>query len=353
MTTTPISIDDLNADASIGAEAAEQQAKEGRKSYHRLDNLKWTDGQTHMVRFLNDVVSNNGAPYPAVLTISTHWVKTKAKPPAGYRGKFPPKMPAVCQNDRLFNGKLAPCYICDNYVEEDGKYEGEKVMPRKQTWGLAAMREEVKDPQTGQAGIATVKKEITVGKEGDQRTLLVPEIRLIQQSWNNFFSPLRNTVRRKGTVLDRDIWVTRTGKGMNDTKYGFEPDDEPWEIEWPIGSGQYQKMDLRNPDIMAEYYPVEIEGVTIAPNLLQLAIDQASVEYYEKFFIPLDTDGEDSDEQAAPPAPSNDADQEELDALASKVMSRYTGDEANEAEQESTPPSGSALRHRASRFQTR
>jgi len=328
MTTTQIDEDLqwMDVEGSTGAEAAEQLTKRKGSKFNRADFFTLQDGDKVLVRFLNDMNPGSG-PYIAWLTVKEHFVDTKPKP-ADFKGdNWPARMSAVCQDDRLFKGKLSPCWICQNVTDSDGK----KAFAKARIWALVAMREEVLDEKTGKnLGFRTVMKEITRTVDDKEITEVVPDIRWVKQGRKNFFGILQGTAMRRQTVLDRDYWIQRSGKERDDTEYRFAPED-PYAIEWPVGSGQQASLDLRIPEIMEEYYPK-----ALVPDLLRMAAENASPEHYERFFIPTDDDDKSAN---AVSAPSNDVTAEQHAAIREKVFEKYVNKDSEDAAAEPKPES--------------
>jgi hypothetical protein len=154
------------------------------------------------------------------------------------------------------------------------------------------------------------------------KVLQVPKIIIVNMGWKNFFGLLSGMAGRWGTVLDRDLRITRHGKGQNDTEYEISPGD-PYDINF---DGQVQRFDLRNEAMMKHFFPN-------LPNLQRIVAEKASKAYFEKFFLGTPggaTDGGDTSSAPAanaPAAPNGDApkqDEAAMAAMRQRVMGHTT-----------------------------
>jgi hypothetical protein len=146
---------------------------------------------------------------------------------------------------------------------------------------------------------------------------------VVNQAWKNFFGILAGMAGRWGTVLDRDLWITRSGKDTG-TTYKISP-GEPLDIDWSVldadgnltGEVVVRRFDLREPDLMRHYFPE-------LPDLRILVADQASDRHYERFFVGAqDTSsarGADSGPASRPASPSTEVDPARKAAMRDRIM---------------------------------
>lgn len=297
-----------------GADAAQEAAKFSGGNWQRTNWFSIEDGEAITLRFLTD--------HDQWITVDQHNnIKTKGAP-ADFKGdKWPERMYGVCRRDPAFS--FGECYICDFLV--DGKAVKK---PSARQWALACIREEVlgdgseemggPEKKGQRIGFKDATRTVTRRKEGSKdETEEVEEkaIVVVNQGWKNFFSTLQGYAGMNGTVLDRDYYIKRSGKGT-DTTYAIMP--------FPPVEG----FDVRNPDVRKRYESDLDLGAVVT--------DKASDEFYARFFDPRVTASSEgkveSTGQAAEVAkPSNDVDEEEkLAAMAARVTGYASGD--------STPP---------------
>jgi hypothetical protein len=112
-------------------------------------------------------------------------------------------------------------------------------------------------------------------KEGKPtgKTVKRPEIVVINQSQQNFFGAVEANALSYGSACDRDYKVTREGSEL-DTTYSIVAMDP---IIEELESGKRRKWSLANAAVKAEY-------LKHAPDLEEVITDQASDEYFARFF---------------------------------------------------------------------
>lgn len=287
-------VDEFDFSGATGAEAAREAFNNSQTGFDRLDFFS-IDGSPAAVaagtnfailRLLSDHVAVDGVtPW---ITVDQHsMVPTKAKP-ADYEGNWPKSMGAVCRNDKVFARKYGDCYI-DTMPPPPGRRSSK---PSARTWAIAVLREEVigdgSEALGGEAykgkvvGIRDKTKEVSVvDKDGNAtgETKTVKQYVKVNQGWKNFFAPLAGIAGRFHTVLDRDIYISREGTDAKTTVYNPISLDP---IVFPAGHKFAGKtFDLRDAEQRAEFYPD-------MPDLRKVIAEQASNEYYNRFFVPND-----------------------------------------------------------------
>ena len=251
------------------------------------------------------------------------FVPTKDKP-EDYEGKWPEKMSAVCQNDQAFiddsTGQYMPgfgdCYICKSpqYKALDRfKKPINKISVRG--WALMCLRE----PMMEDGRIVAFSDslvEIRLGKDkGSEKadTEQVRNIVVAQMSWKNFWANLNTQYGLHGTVRDRDYLITVTGEGTdkNFTFINLDPiaDHKPGTASWKLYEEACEKQGL---------------------DLMKIISEQASNEYYDKFFRPVE--GEKTAKSAEPQDATGPAKPSE--AAMKDLMARITshGDKKGDAD---------------------
>lgn len=262
--------------AKEGAEAAKrQQGARNRVRYLTSEATLKDEGDRVFVRPITEA--------DEWLYLDMHqFVPTKDKPD-DYEGKWPEKMSAVCQNDPAFFDDAAgrfmdgfgDCYICKapQYKALD-RFKKPISKTSTRGWGLMCLREAVQEDGRIVAFKDSIV-DIRVGKGNDQKTEQVRNIVVAQMSWKNFWANLNTQYGAHGTVRDRDYLVTVTGEGtdknftfinldpiVNDDGSRHEPGSESWKV--------YEEA-------------CEKQGL----DLMKIITEQASPEYYDKFFRPV------------------------------------------------------------------
>lgn len=247
-----------------GTEQAEEASKsQGGSKFARLEyfTIKEEKDPSRIVRFLTD---------------ANEWITTTMHPsmptrpaPAGYQGKWPQSMGAVCRMDADKGQRTFPehadCFHCLT-LQSDGK-------PRRKnerTWAIGILRQ-----QNADGTFSDVMKDVELKKEdGTVESKTMPFYVVFCQAWSNFWSTLDDHFKMRGTILDRDWKITRKGFTMNDTDYGIVPFD-PVHVDLGDGKGS-RVLDFRDADIL-KFYPD-------IPDLGEFVAHQASDEYYDRFF---------------------------------------------------------------------
>ena len=284
-----MSDDDYTFDFSSvsGAAAAEEAAKSSKRDRPGFWSL--TDGQSCLLRFINDADPNVAVPQSWITVRQHSMVPTKPRP-KDVTGNWPKSMGAMCRNAHPFSARYDGCPIC-----QMTNSEGKKLVASSRTWALALEREEV--IEGGQVvGIRTKTKEVqSVDDEGNPKgdVRVVPSVVVINQGWKNFFAHLSGFAGRYGTVVDRDYYITRKGATQNDTTYQIVPAE-------PLSLDDGSRLDLRRPEVVAMMFP---EGTL--PNLAKIVAEQASDDYFGRFFFDLPEKGKSGGAQQ-PAAPSSD-----------------------------------------------
>lgn len=225
------------------------------------------------------------------LTFANHSrVPTKPKPASEDADrKWPAKMGAICRADEALASRTGgKCYICDNI--EDPYKPGKKFPNPPRTWTIGVLRQEIVEDGSV-VGYTDAMKEVAAldenGEPIENETELIPRYIVVNNAYGNFFSPLRGYFRQYKTLLDRDYVVQREGTGT-DTKYHFVPLD-PTTVVIPDENGNDQevKLDLRDGDLMETLYGDR-------PDFRKLVLRNASMEHYNRWFIPQPEDGQGS-----------------------------------------------------------
>ena len=263
-----------------GGQQAEEAAKANRKSFAKVEYLQLEDGETTVIRLLDDS--------PDWIFVKQHsFVDTKDAPSDMTdedRKKWPAKMNAICRYDKAIDGDN--CYICDNLTGPKGK----PLSPGVRLWVRAVIREEVKGTQAmADAGdIPESKIGRIVGfrdaehdvEETDAegkttgKTVRRKKMVLINMGMKNFFGALQGYFDMHGTVLDRDYRVTRKGSNV-DTDYTI------------IGCDPIEGFDLNSdPELRARYEKFAAEQGLSVDDLEKMLLNRGSEEYYARFFDP-------------------------------------------------------------------
>lgn len=257
--------------SAAGAEAAKkQQGARSRVRYLTAEATLKDEGDRVFVRPITEA--------DEWLYVDMHqFVPTKDKP-EDYDGKWPEKMSAVCQNDEAFiddeTGKFwdgyGDCYICKSpqYKALD-RFKKPINKTSLRGWALMCLREPVMEDGRI-VGFSDAIVEVRTGKDKDQKTEQVRNIVVAQMSWKNFWANLNTQYGLHGTVRDRDYLITVAGEGTdkNFTFINLDPieDHKPGTESWKLYEEACEKQGL---------------------DLMKIISEQASNEYYDKFFRPV------------------------------------------------------------------
>lgn len=304
-----------------GADVADEAAKAAKaaagKRFAQLEwfSIKEKDPQHFKnVRFVTDL--------PGWITVKMHNNQPTRPAPVGHTGNWPQRMSAVCRRDedpktheRTFPDH-ADCYFCDEVKQKGGKHDGKPVWPIDRTWGIGIERvEDGTKNADGSPHLVDKMVEVTRTIDGKEETALEPCYLLFVMSYGNFWGILHGIGQMRGTVVDRDFRITRTGFEMNDTEYRFSPFD-PQMCTMPDSS--QRQFDMRDPEILA-YYDI--------PDLGEQVERQASDDYYDRFFdvrhAQPTSKGTTGEQTTAPSpdiqTPSGDVSPEQLASLVARV----------------------------------
>lgn len=310
-----------------GAEQAEERARAAQSFSGK-------------VRYLSqDLREAKGAPvYIRVITEHGQWipvdvhqgVPTKPAPKDFKGGKWPETMSAVCANDIAFrlrgpDGKILDefeppathyghCYIHEGMADVRSKFGKLIARPVPMVFALVALREPVLDRNGAIVGMRDKTMEFE-GKKG-AKAQQVPVIRVASHKWSNFFGPIRSSMVMTDSVCVRDFVVTQDGTEIDVTPMDQSPDHRPGTESWKA-------------------YDDALALTSI--DLVKFVTDQATPEYYGRFFDPRVTVAagpEDDDEAAGPAGDEISAGDEEVEAKIAALRRRF--------EESRTVPSGPA-----------
>jgi hypothetical protein len=299
-------------ESSYGQEAmaeAQAEAAARRASFTRVERFKMEKDETLIIRMLSPRERKGEADHLIpVIHVKQHGsVPTKPKP-AAYKGKWPPKMPAVCRRSKAFQRRFNDtCWICDNVTEKDNKGRDRQHYAGDRYFALCVIREEVKE--NGEVvGTRNKMKEIDEFKDGKPtgKKIKVPDVRIMNMGYKNFFSKLVGMSNRRKTWVDRDLEITCQGEGT-DTDYLVGPMDPTPDWDAKDLTQAFETYDLREPEIVKRDFPD-------LPDLRKLVAENVSDQYYNRFFIPQDSDSDPGADDDGPDAPSNDMDGESQSA---------------------------------------
>jgi hypothetical protein len=277
-----------------GAKAAQEAAENnGPQGFERTQYLRLEAGESVRVRLLHD-----GDEWYYASTHSFVPLRDPNPEWSDERKKFytDKNMSATCRRDE--NIGEAECYICDvlpsvkpnpktanaKSPKNKGKYWPQvryfiPVVLREPIVGTQKMIDEGLIPAEVTRGgkmVSTVDQIMSwtdktesvdeIGADGQPTgsKVLGPAIRLVEASYGNSIANLQNLweMSDEGTLLDRDVVMTRDGEGM-DTKYLW------------VDKARTPSHDLSDPATREKYHIPDIE---------KLITERASEEYYAKFF---------------------------------------------------------------------
>lgn len=266
-----------------GGKAGKEESDKGFGG--RLDYLKLEDGESIVLRFLDD---HDAWPY-----VKQHsFVPTKGAP-SDLEGdaakRWPKTMGSVCRRDKLFRSpdsavKHDDCFICDSptMVKSDGK----RYFPQVRFWARAVVREPVyvtdemvarEEAEESDLGVLLGYRDAemdatTKDEKGNDTTKRVKKIVWVNMAWKNFFGPLQGYADVYKTVLDRDYHVTRVGE-KTDTDYNIVPLEKISDFDL-----------YRDKEMKARYEAFAAEAGASEDHLEKKIYEQASDEFYARYF---------------------------------------------------------------------
>jgi hypothetical protein len=304
-----------------GSEEAEKAS--ARIQFLRTGYLKIEDGENATVRLMVD--------HDRLITVMQHNNPPTRTMPQGYEGKWPQSMPCVCRRDVAFRDMYEDCFNCNQFAETGNK---RAYKPSVRSWGLAVMRKKLmKDGR--HIGFEDETVEIKI----DDVVSKIPKIVTVNYAWGNFWAGLSAFKETRGTWLDVDYHIKRTGKELEST-YSFATYPSVDVNGLAIKDGAGEVLDIRNYEHAKKYIqaigldPAKFDNSADAffDALGTLVGDRASDEFYARFFDtrvaqPAATQAHVPEGEHDKPA-DNEPDEEALNALKSRVQGHPTEEPA-------------------------
>lgn len=227
------------------------------------------------------------------ITVQQHYAPTKQKPPyAREEMTWPPKFGAVCRADRVFVKKYGQCYLCE---------QGNKAGAR--TWALGIEREQViqdgkvvgmRDKTREVLDLDEKGEPILLKQDGDNKEYkkkVVPAWVVLNFGWKNFFNALNGQAGFRGTALDRDYLIERSGTKNNDTTYAFigmDPITISGEWAQQLGVPEGTPYDMGHVVGEVDGRPIPLSELIYPdmPDLRKIVAERTSEEFYGRWFIP-------------------------------------------------------------------
>lgn len=326
--------EDLDWSGSMGADAAEEQAKSGRKVFRRPGYVQLQDGENQMYRLLNDrTVTPGAANKISWITVMMH-IRASTKPkPADYEGDtWPDYMSGVCRADKIFKQRYPEgCPLCKS---------GHKAKQR--VVALVVYREEIKQDD-GRVAIVHKMREVpkldAEGQPVGEEVEMVPDVRICEQSWYGFFDQLAGMSARWGTLADVDIVTGRRGSGKTGTTYVHSA-ERPIQVTDPDDPSKMITYDLRDPRFWAEFAAL---GEDLVPDTRKYVAERASDRWYGQWFLEGGEVASPQPQEAKrgsgggkqgggqPATPRTEASAEQLAATRAGIMSRVSGGRGGQA----------------------
>lgn len=216
---------------------SEEEARKANRDPSRLGYWGIGEGEESLLRFLTDA--------DEFIHVKQH-SSCKTKPAPKDATKWPQKMSAVCRYDPQFaEYGYEGCYICDNKLQNSF---GAQCFPNTRVWALAVQRHVVDEKVVDLMESVDLLDEDgkPTGKKEERPTIV-----LVNQPWSIFFSSLHHIwlasgpIESKRTLLNRDIFIRRTGDGK-DTAYGISqmdstPEHAPGTASWEVYTNSLAK----------------------------------------------------------------------------------------------------------------
>lgn len=244
------------------------------------------------------------------ISVDVHQMYPTKGKPEGYEGNWPKVMSPICRKSKMADGLPIEddCYCCEHPQLNDGKVR----RPSHRTFSLLVIRDEVREDGKRKGFTDRMKTVAVLGEDGkptgEEKT--VPDIRIVELGWQNFYSKLEGPAEVFGTVLNQEFNIKKTGKNL-DTDYAV------------TGLGPTNVWDDAK---LAEKYGVKIvDGVRIWPkdyDLSRMVMNRASDEFYARWIDPsksVASNGKTTDEVVKPTG-HTEATQATLEAMRARVM---------------------------------
>lgn len=234
-----------------------QRATSGTNTYTETNWFYWKAGETKAIRFLTD--SDDIYIVSVHENVPTHDGKTRT---------------FVCRKN--FE---APCELCD-----------QKVYRRDVGYGIAVLREEVRDENNKVSGYRDVTSNYETEENGKTVTKKKPYVGIVNQGLRNFWNQIAVISEKYGSLKDREIEILRQGAGTDTTYMAFALDLKPIENI----DERYSKF---LPDIEGflkrigsqEYYDSQLHGIVEAPKDSPATAEVFEEdEYAEDEYVPLE-----------------------------------------------------------------
>jgi hypothetical protein len=276
-------------------------------SSNRLQFQSFKDNDDILVRFVDE--------HDEWPVVDVHiGVPTKDTPANRKKSNFPwPKnMGATCQNDVMFriddpaSGNptdtweegFGDCYIHSHYADKMNQWNRPYSAATTSTFARVVLREK----RDGKFFDQTEEWESPDGKK-----FIVPKVRVISQQWGKFFSGIKAAAFEDDSVRTRDFRIQRSGKDFVITAMSVSPDHKPGTESWKT----YEEA-------------LELMGASLEA----LIRDQASADWYKKWFIPGPWDDEPLETESAGAATAVAAadselspeDQAKMDAMRERLL---------------------------------
>lgn len=304
-----------------GIRKSEERAEENKSAgFYRVKTLFMRDGEgPWFLRFVTDL---DDMPIADVHM----FCDTKPKPEEYKGDKWPPGMPAICQNDRMFrlvdgDGRetdeyepgYGNCYIHnrDRGKLRDGKFKKDKSIPDNQTFALAVAREPILDPVSKRPrGFRDFEDEF---KKEDGTVVRVPRFVIISQKHRNFWSGAEAAIYMHDAPIGAyDFKVTRKENDYTFSVGSPDPQLNPSAPAW-----------AKYTDALA------LIGFDLDEEILRMG----SQDWYDRWFVegatPKDGYGRKEDEETTDDAVQQDAaarpDPARVNEFAAQLQQARTG----------------------------
>jgi hypothetical protein len=280
-----------------GAEAAKEQAESTRGgNFPKVHYLGLKEDEQIRVRFLTEqrhLTSTN--PNDSWISVLEHAMVPTRDAPTGYSGTWPKQMSAVCRTQAAFDGWYNDCFICE-FVKNNFN-TAKPAKPGSRTWTVCVVRVPITDASGKIVGYDDATREEAVMVDGvpSSTMVTVPDVRLVNFGWDNFFKVLAGFDRAYGTLMDRDYSIRRTTKMVGTNKvadYQIIPVDKTWLLppspEHPTGI--YWDLSVDGLTAMNAALPSGSAPLSLGtmypnvPDITNIIVERTTDDYYNRFF---------------------------------------------------------------------
>ena len=202
----------------------------------------------------------------------------------------------VSVHENVMNHEGKPrTFVCRKNFDDSCELCEQKVYRRDVGYGIAVLREEVRDENNKVTGYRDVTSTYETEEDGKTVTKKKPYVGIVNQGLRNFWNQIAVISEKYGSLRDREIEIVRQGSGTDTTYMAFALDAKPI-VDKEGNPNMDERYGKFVPDIEGflnrigsqEYYDSQIRG--IKPEAKSEAPSESfdADEYEEDDYVALD-----------------------------------------------------------------